>query len=140
MCGYMRGSASFKDSVEQVYTGARRIFTQAEMSSGEFSLQSTSQDDDVFVRRLVASEVRGLGELYCSTICDHRGWAIESVLHSQNDKGFRKELPSIPATVSKRSKNVARLVALGDAEDAKKVSIAHAAYISVKNVNFCVCF
>jgi len=75
----------------------------------------------------VASDIRGLEEMYCHVITDHREWAVKRVIESQRAKNLRKQLPDIAATVSTRSKNFARLVALGDAEEAKKVSAAHAA-------------
>ena len=125
MSGYMKGSANFKDSVEKLYAGARKNYNESELSSGEFSIESVP--DEEFVHKVVASEIRGLEELYCSVISDHRGWAVKRVVQSQREKKLRKQLPSIAATVSTRSKNFARLVALGDAEEAKKISTAHAA-------------
>ena len=125
MNGYMKGSAKFKDSVEKLYAGARKNYNEAELSSGEFSIES--MPDEEFVHKMVASEIRGLEELYCAVISDHREWAVRRVVQSQREKALRKQLPSIAATVSTRSKNFARLVALGDAEEAKKVSTAHAA-------------
>lgn len=125
MCGYVRGSATFKDSVEKLYVGARKNYDETELSSGEFSLSSTRDDGNVCT--VVASETRGLEELYCQSIADHRHWAVRQVVLSQRERSLRKQLPNIAATVSTRSKNFARLVALGDAEEAKKVSTAHAA-------------
>ena len=75
----------------------------------------------------MASDIRGLEEMYCHIITDHRNWAVQRVIQSQREKKLRKQLPDIAATVSTRSKNFARLVALGDAEEARKVSTAHAA-------------
>lgn len=126
MSGYIKGSASFKDSVERLYAGARKNYNETELSSGEFSLASTEDDEEV-ICKMVASEIRGMEELYCHSIADHRVWAIRRVVASQREKRLRKQLPDIAATVSTRSKNFARLVALGDAEEAKKVSTAHAA-------------
>ena len=125
MSGYMRGSANFKESVEKLYAGARKNYNEAELSSGEFSIESLP--DEEFVHKMVASSIRGLEELYCAVIADHREWAVRRVVQSQREHKLRKQLPSIAATVSTRSKNFARLVALGDAEEAKKISTAHAA-------------
>eukprot|EP00977_Amphora_coffeiformis_P023060 scaffold12153_cov167-Amphora_coffeaeformis.AAC.5 len=127
MNGYRKGSARFKDSVEKLYAGARKNYNEAELSSGEFTLDSLQDKGDNHVGKVSASDIRGLEEIYCSAIADHRGWAIRQVIASQRDKALRKRLPDIAATVSTRSKNFARLVALGDAEEARKVSTAHAA-------------
>ena len=126
MTGYQKGSASFKSSVEKVYSGARRNYDAQELSSGEFNLSSAH--DEEYIHLVVAADVlRGLEELYCGTIHDHRQWAIRRVVECQRERSLRKQLPSIAATVSTRSKNFARLVALGDAEEARRVSTAHAA-------------
>lgn len=127
MSGYMKGSAKFKDSVERLYAGARKNYDEAELSSGEFTLNSMNDTDDDYIGKVVASDIRGLEEMYCCAITDHRQWGIQRVLESQRDRTLRKRLPDIAATVSTRSKNFARLVALGDAEEARKVSTAHAA-------------
>eukprot|EP00977_Amphora_coffeiformis_P020044 scaffold7808_cov184-Amphora_coffeaeformis.AAC.23 len=122
MTGYLKGSAGFKDSVEKLYAGARKNYDEEQLSSAEFSLEFSNQDrDDQQVYNMVASEIRGLEEMYCSVITDHRSWAITKVVESQREKTLRKKLHSVAATVSTRSKNFARLVALGDAEEAKKV-------------------
>ena len=119
MTGYLKGSAGFKDAVEKLYAGARKNYDEEQLSSAEFSLEFSNQDDQQ-VYYMVASEIRGLEEMYCSVISDHRTWAIKKVVDSQREKALRKKLPRIAATVSTRSKNFARLVALGDAEEAKK--------------------
>lgn len=129
MSGYMRGSATFKKSVEKLYAGARNNYDSSELSSGEFSIESVP--DEEFVHKMAASEIRGLEELYCAIISDHRHWAVKRVVQSQREKKNRKQLSSIAANVSTRSKNFARLVALGDAQEVKRftknVSVAHAA-------------
>mmetsp|Transcript_4856 Transcript_4856/g.9679 ORF Transcript_4856/g.9679 Transcript_4856/m.9679 type:complete len:140 (+) Transcript_4856:94-513(+) len=121
----IKGSARFKDAVERLYAGARKNYNESELSSGEFSLESVPDEDVIY--KLVASDIRGLEEMYCHVITDHREWAVKRVIQSQREKNLRKQLPDIAATVSTRSKNFARLVALGDAEEARKVSTAHAA-------------
>lgn len=117
--GYTKGSAKFKDAVEKLYTGARKNYSEAELSSGEFSLASAQDDEHVY--KVVASEIRGLEELYCSVIVEHREWAVRRIVDSQRDQSLRRQLPEIAATVSTRSKNFARLLALGDAEEASEV-------------------
>ena len=72
------------------------------------------------IHAVSSSEIRGLEELYCNVITDHRKWAVHRVVASQRDQSLRKHLPEIAASVSVRSKNFARLVALGDAEEAQK--------------------
>eukprot|EP00977_Amphora_coffeiformis_P003239 scaffold600_cov189-Amphora_coffeaeformis.AAC.4 len=81
----------------------------------------------MFVHILVASKIIGLEELYTSVICEHCGWATQGILQSQHDRALRNKVSSIVAMVSTQSKNFARLVALGDVEEAKKVSTTHGA-------------
>ena len=84
MSGYMRGSAMFKNSVEKLYAGARHNYDTSELSSGEFSIESVP--DEEFVHKMAASEIRGLEELYCAVIADHRHWAVKRVVQSQREK------------------------------------------------------
>ena len=120
MCGYVKGSAAFKDLVEKVYSGAHKNYDEEELSSSDFSLAPAT--DDKLVIAMAASEIRGLEEIYCGAISDHRQWAVRRVVRSQRDKNLRKRLPDIAAGVSIRSKNFARLIALGDAEEAAKAA------------------
>jgi hypothetical protein len=127
MSSYMKGSARFKESVEKVYSGARKKHDEKELISGEFTLDSYENDESDDIYKMVASDIRGLEEFYCHVITDHRSWAVKRVVQCQRDRAARKILAEIASTVSTRSKNFARLVALGDAEEAKRVSTAHAA-------------
>ena len=118
-CGKcLTGSAQFKSCVETIYKGARANYDQAALSSGEFSLASARDDQDIQV--IVASEIRGLEELFCHVITDHRRWAVKRIIASQRDKTLRKQLPEVASSLSVRSKNFARLVALGDEQEAQK--------------------
>jgi hypothetical protein len=127
MSNYMKGSARFKESVEKVYSGARKNHDEKELSSGEFTLDSCESDESDDISKMAASDIRGLEEFYCHVITDHRNWAVKRVVQCQHDRAARKMLAEIASTVSTRSKNFARLVALGDAEEARKVSTAQAA-------------
>lgn len=116
MHGYLKGSAAFKESVEKLYNSAHKNYDEAELSSNEFSLEMAN--DDIQVYAVVKTEIRGLEEFYCSVITDHRTWAVKKVVSAQRDKALRKKVPDIAKQVAVRSKNFARLVALGDAEEA----------------------
>lgn len=116
---YVRGSASFKESVEKMYSRSRTDYDDVELSSNEFSLESANADKHVY--DVSDSDFRGLEHIYCSVIKDHCKWAVERIVASQRDKTLRKKLPSLAAMVSVRSKNYARLVALGDAEVANDI-------------------
>ena len=120
MTNCMPGSADFKAAIEAVYAGARAKYDEGALSSGEFNLVSV-HDDKERIRAMAASEIRGLEELYCSVIREHRTWAIRRVVKSQHDKTLRKKLAAIAGSASLRSKNFARLVGLGDAEEAQSV-------------------
>jgi hypothetical protein len=126
MCSYHKGSAQFKSSIEKVYNGARKNYDTRDLSSEEFNLKSAPDEDDIHLV-VEADVLRGLEELYCGTITNHRRTVVRRVVESQRERSLRKQLPNIAAACSTRSKNFARLVALGDAEEAKRVSTAHAA-------------
>ena len=102
----LTGSARFKDSVEKIYKGACKNYDQTALSSGEFTLASAF-DDQEDILLVVASEIRGLEDMYCDVISEHRKWAVRRVLPSQRDKSLRKQLPDIAESVSMRSKNFA---------------------------------
>ena len=115
--GCLSGSAKFKSSVEKIYKGARKNYEGTDLSSGEFSLASARDDEEINI--IVSSDMRGLEPLFCSVFKERSQWAVKRVVQSQHDKSLRKQLPEIAAAVSMRSKNFARLVALGDAEQAQ---------------------
>ena len=119
MHDYLKGSAAFKESVEKLYSSAHKNYDEAELSSNEFSLEMATDDAQVYA--VVKTEIRGLEEFYCAVITDHRTWAVKRVVAAQRDKALRKKVPDIAKQVSVRSKNFARLVALGDAEEAMDI-------------------
>lgn len=98
------GSAQFKDSVEKLYKGAPKNYSEVELSSWEFSLASAQDDEHVYKVAASETDFRGLEEIYSTNISQQHEWAVQRVVTSQGDKGLRKQLPEIAATVSTRSK------------------------------------
>ena len=99
-----------------VSRGAHKNYHESELSSSEFSLVPAAEDKEIVA--MAASETRGFEEIYCSAIVNHRQLAVPKVVEGQRDKKLRSKLSYAAAAVSTRSKNFARLVAVGDAEAA----------------------